>query len=231
MGVDDRKVWANFRAHMVKEYERMLAEGTGPTVAQEGWGGAFNATEDPADEEDTASLLESVTRYAERATAAESDVSTLKSEMGELRAQMAAMMTGGLPPSQGAFFAPQGPPPAIQIPAANPNKKRKTPQAAAHRRWDGRSGIRSRVNNHGSHNRNGKHSSNHHGDTRRRHNNRTSRRSTHHTRTRRRCTRICYIASPVAMMWIIQATLAPTRSVDTSPTSPAIRHTCALERA
>ena len=127
--IEDRRVWANFRAHMVTEYERMLAEGAGPTVAQEGWGGAFNATEDPATDDDNTSLLESITHYAERATAAESDVSTLKSEMGELRAQMAAMMMGGFPPNQGAFFAPQGPPPAINIPN-NPTKKRKTPQAA-----------------------------------------------------------------------------------------------------
>ena len=128
--INDRKVWANFRVHMVNEYERMLAEGTGPTVAQEGWGGAFNAVQEQAGEDDNVSLLESITQYAERATAAESDVSTLKSEMGELRAQMAAMMMGGLPPNQGAFFVPQGPPQAVNVPN-NPHKKRKSPQAAA----------------------------------------------------------------------------------------------------
>lgn len=61
----------------ISKYECMLAEAAGPTIAQERWGGAFNATEEPATEDDNKSLLESATRYAECVTAAESDVSTL----------------------------------------------------------------------------------------------------------------------------------------------------------
>lgn len=71
---------------MVKEYERILTEGTGPTAVQEDWVGAFNATEDPVTEDDNTSLLELVTRYVERVTSAESNVSTLWLEVGELRA-------------------------------------------------------------------------------------------------------------------------------------------------
>ena len=63
---------------MIAKYERMLQEGAGITVSQEGWGGAFNAT--TTKDDDNSSLIDSITQYAERATAAESEVSALKKE-------------------------------------------------------------------------------------------------------------------------------------------------------
>ena len=40
---DDKKLWANFRTHYITEYEKLLAEGGGTTLGQDGYGGAFNA--------------------------------------------------------------------------------------------------------------------------------------------------------------------------------------------
>ena len=60
---DDKKVWANFRQHYITEYEKLLAEGGGTTLGQDGYGGAFNATDT---EQDDSTLTESIVRYAER---------------------------------------------------------------------------------------------------------------------------------------------------------------------
>ena len=38
----ERKTWAQFRIVMVKQYEKILAEGAGTTISQEGWGTAYN---------------------------------------------------------------------------------------------------------------------------------------------------------------------------------------------
>ena len=100
----------------------MLAETCGPTAGQQRYGSAFNATQEQADDDSTATILESVTRYAERATAAESEVSDLKSAVSALQQQMAAMAMG----QQAAFFGQQQPSPTIHIP-----KKRKTPREGA----------------------------------------------------------------------------------------------------
>ena len=72
----DKKVWANFRQHYIKEYEELLAEGGGTTLGQDGYGGAFNVTE--ATTEDS-SLTESIVQHAEQATAAEGEVTDLES--------------------------------------------------------------------------------------------------------------------------------------------------------
>jgi len=40
----DRIVWANFRTHMIEEYEKLPRKRGGTTLGQEGYGGAFNAT-------------------------------------------------------------------------------------------------------------------------------------------------------------------------------------------
>ena len=90
----------------------MLRKAGGSTVGQEGWGGAFNATDNEAD--DNSLLLDSITRYAERAMAAEGEVSTMKFQMGKLQEQVAAMMMGGpslfgSPPPH--TYQPHGPPP------------------------------------------------------------------------------------------------------------------------
>jgi hypothetical protein len=73
----DRKTWAQFREVMVQQYEKMLAKGAGTTISQEGWGRAYNAI-GPTDD-DGNSLTESIIKYAERATLAESKVSDLDS--------------------------------------------------------------------------------------------------------------------------------------------------------
>jgi hypothetical protein len=97
----DRKTWAQFREVMVKQYEKMLAEGSGTTIGQEGWGAAYNAI--GTNDEDNQSLTESIVKYAERATLAESKVSDLESRL--------SMLEMGGPPTQlpvnAAYFTPQ----------------------------------------------------------------------------------------------------------------------------
>ena len=73
--VADRRKWATFRMVMVREYKRMLAEGSGITIHQEGYGTAFYAEETMRDEE---TLTETIMKYAERASHAESRVSKLE---------------------------------------------------------------------------------------------------------------------------------------------------------
>ena len=133
----EKKVWANFRTHYITEYEKLLAEGSGTTLGQDGYGGAFHATETTDDN----SLTESIVRYAERTTAAESKVSDLESRLAQLE-----MGSQAPPPQMGyyaqdtAYFTPHqqqaGVPPTIHVPppqqyggqhtyqvANNPNKR------------------------------------------------------------------------------------------------------------
>jgi hypothetical protein len=79
----ERKTWAQFREIMVQQYEKMLAEGSGTTISQEGWGTAFNAIGTHQDD-DGNSLTDSIVKYAERATAAESKVSELECRLSNL---------------------------------------------------------------------------------------------------------------------------------------------------
>jgi hypothetical protein len=79
----ERKTWAQFREIMVQQYEKMLAEGSGTTMSQEGWGTAYNAIGTHRDD-DGNSLTESIVKYAERATVAESKVSELESRLSNL---------------------------------------------------------------------------------------------------------------------------------------------------
>ena len=97
---DDKKLWANFRTHYITEYEKLLAEGSGTTLAQDGYGGAFHATETTADE---TSLTESIVRYAERTTAAESKVSELENRLAQLEMDNQAPPTG----LGGGYYAPE----------------------------------------------------------------------------------------------------------------------------
>ena len=90
-------------------------------VGQDGWDGVYNITEQRSPDMDyTGSLLtEGMARCAEQARTAESNVSTLKMEVGELKAQIVAMMMGGAalyqqPPLQAACLSPQLPP--ISVP-------------------------------------------------------------------------------------------------------------------
>jgi hypothetical protein len=150
--VDDRCAWADFRAFMIREYERMLREGGGPTTGQEGWGGAFNAAMAAAEESNNndSSLLASITTYAERATAAESEVSAMKGQIEGTQAQMAALLLNPVPyctmappmmqqptmiPPQMAMMGTQAVPPTIAVPQQQQQqqqqfgaqKKRKSP--------------------------------------------------------------------------------------------------------
>ena len=70
--VADRRKWATFRTVIFGEYKRMLAEGSGTTIHQEGYGTAFHAEETMSNEE---TLTETIVKYAERAIQAESRVS------------------------------------------------------------------------------------------------------------------------------------------------------------
>ena len=65
--VTDQRKWATFRRAMVGEYERMLAEGSGKTIHQKGYGTAFHAKETMCDEE---TLTETIAKYAEQASQA-----------------------------------------------------------------------------------------------------------------------------------------------------------------
>jgi hypothetical protein len=112
-----QRVWANFRQHYITEYEKLLAEGGGTTLGQDGYGGAFHATESTTDD---ASLTESIVRYAERATAAEGKVTELEQRLSQLEIGNQMMV----PPPHAAYYAPemaqftnqQPVPPTINIP-------------------------------------------------------------------------------------------------------------------
>jgi hypothetical protein len=113
-----KRVWANFRQHYITEYEKLLAEGGGTTLGQDGYGGAFNATAETIT--DDTSLTESIVRYAERASAAEGKVSELEQRLSQLEVGSQMMA----PPPHAAYFAPemayftpqQQVPPTINIP-------------------------------------------------------------------------------------------------------------------
>ena len=87
--VADQRKWVTFRTVMVREYERMLTEGSVTTIHQEGYVTAFNSEETIRNEE---SLSEAIVKCAERASQAESRVSELEGrlamlEMGSTAAQ------------------------------------------------------------------------------------------------------------------------------------------------
>ena len=67
---------------MIEEYEKLLAQGSGTSMGQEGYGTAFNAT--MADETEDTLLTKSIVHFAERATAAESKVSCLEERLAAL---------------------------------------------------------------------------------------------------------------------------------------------------
>ena len=52
-----KNIWANFRQHLIAEYEKLLAKGVITTFAQEGYGTIFNATEGTTD---NSSITESI---------------------------------------------------------------------------------------------------------------------------------------------------------------------------
>ena len=64
----DRRKWAEFSDHMIKDYYQQLNKTGGTTMGQEGYVIAMHATEDL---NDGYLPTEAVTKYAERATQAE----------------------------------------------------------------------------------------------------------------------------------------------------------------
>ena len=111
---EKRKTWSVFRKYMIWCYEKMLAENTGTTMGQEGYGagGAFNAIAD----DDASTLAETIVNYAERATAAESKVSELESRLGMLEMkpsaqEMAMFMAPPATPAYQPMPTYQQPPP------------------------------------------------------------------------------------------------------------------------
>jgi hypothetical protein len=65
---------------MIGEYEKLLLEGSGTTFGKEGYGSTYNATE----ADDSTSLAESIIRYAEHATIAESKAADLEAHLAAL---------------------------------------------------------------------------------------------------------------------------------------------------
>ena len=110
----DRRRWSHFRTFMIQQYEKMLKEHGGPTIKNQGYGAAFSATQDETSvgDDSAGSIIASVTKYAERATAAEQELDDVKDALSTLQYQFAAMMNGNM----------QQPPSTIHI-----NKKRKSP--------------------------------------------------------------------------------------------------------
>ena len=95
---------------MVGKYKRMLTEGSGTTINQEGYGTAFHSKETMSDEE---TLTETILNYAEQASQAKSRVSKLEGrlamlEMGSTAAQ-APPGYAPQPPPYTAYFAPATP--------------------------------------------------------------------------------------------------------------------------
>jgi len=93
--------WMDFRAHMIGEYENLLLEGGGTTFGHEGYGSAYNATE----ADDSTSLAESIVRYAERATIAESKAADSESRLTAL--EIAHQTNFHQPPHQIVYYAPE----------------------------------------------------------------------------------------------------------------------------
>ena len=66
--------WLEFKTHFKKEYARMLKEGSGNTMQNEGYSMAFNTIEDDAFLQ---SIAEGLSNYAEKKSATESTVTNL----------------------------------------------------------------------------------------------------------------------------------------------------------
>ena len=77
----DKNIWAIFCQHLISEYEKLLAEGGGTTLGQEGYGTELNDTESTMDE---TSITESIFCYAEHTTAAEEKVQALEDRLNKL---------------------------------------------------------------------------------------------------------------------------------------------------
>ena len=61
--IQDQRQWSAFRPFFMQEYQRMLREGGGLSIQQEGYGSAFHAM--GMAEEDRESIVESIVRFLE----------------------------------------------------------------------------------------------------------------------------------------------------------------------
>ena len=68
------KTWMEFKIHFKKEYARMLKEGGGNTMQNEGYGTAFNTIEDDTS---LVSITEGLTNYVEKQSATDTTVTNL----------------------------------------------------------------------------------------------------------------------------------------------------------
>ena len=101
-------------------------QGGGPNLGNAGYSGAVNA----AAEDDTTSLTESIVKYAERATAAESKISEIESRFAAFEMGPAPPVYGPPPPPQAAYYAPHAAYAAPQMPQVPP-----TINVPAQRAW------------------------------------------------------------------------------------------------
>ena len=79
--ITNRKTWAAFRQNMIAEFENINTSGAGPSLGQEGYGGAYNMTE-ATDNGD--SMAESIVQYSEHATATNRKVIKLENRLSRL---------------------------------------------------------------------------------------------------------------------------------------------------
>jgi hypothetical protein len=149
--VANRRSWADFRHFMIDQYERMLREGGGSTMGQDGYSTAFVAATDGGNADEDNELMSSVTRFAERGVETETKVDALQAELDEIKSAMAALTMGAShqhpppsivyapPPPQVAYFTPMQAVPGdgaqAWAPTAPPHQKRKNPRNGAMVDW------------------------------------------------------------------------------------------------
>ncbi len=75
---------------MIEQSERMLRESAGPTVAQEGYGTTYNAVNGNM-QANKSDLLEQMTKYALRATAAKAKLCELEASVMAMQQHLAAL--------------------------------------------------------------------------------------------------------------------------------------------
>jgi len=102
----NRLQWTDYRPFFIQEYERMLREGGDPSIQQEGYGSAFMGID-----EDGESIVESIVKYAERATPADAKMTEMESRLSSIESA---------PPSS-VFYPSAIPSAAATIPSSTAN--------------------------------------------------------------------------------------------------------------
>ena len=80
--ITERRQWSNCRPFFIQDYERMLREGSSSSMQQEGYGSAFHAM--GMDDDDGESIVESIVRFSEKASAAEAKIVEMESWMSQM---------------------------------------------------------------------------------------------------------------------------------------------------